>query len=308
MKRQAPGRFLGLRITLPARLEEAAVAAFWEAGCLGIETISASRTRLEPRVRLRVYFPGAQSAALLARRVAGRMRAAGLRPPRLPRLAVVRDRRWAEIWQRSLKPMKIGRRILVVPEGCRPRAAGRRVAIRVRFGQAFGTGEHASTRACLRLMESCLSPGDRIADLGTGTAILAMAAAGLGAGRIVAVDQDEIALRVAGENLADNGLEGRVELVRGDATEGFRHGPFDLVLVNIGATAILRLLPGLAGALAPGGRAILAGFLAEDEPPILRRGAACGLRRYRRLRSGPWSALLLRRAASSREGTGRGHP
>jgi ribosomal protein L11 methyltransferase len=309
MRRHGPGRFLGLRMTLPARLEETAVAAFWEAGCLGVETISASRTRLEPRVSLRVYFPGAQPQRPLAARVAGLLRKAGLRLARPPRLAAVRDRRWAEIWQRSLKPMRIGRRILVVPEGCRTPASRSRIAIHVRFGQAFGTGEHASTRACLRLMEGCLSPGDRVADLGTGTVILAMAAARLGAGRVVAVDQDDVALRVGAENLADNALEGRIELMRGDASAAFDFGPYDLILVNIGAAAILRLLPGVAGALAPGGRAILAGFLIEDELPLQRRAAACGLRLERGLRSRPWSALLLRNGgASSRGKTGRRSP
>jgi len=169
--------------------------------------------------------------------------------------------------------------------------------IRVRFGQAFGTGEHASTRLCLRLLERHFAPaGASVADLGTGSGILAMAACHLGAGRVIAVDSDSVALGVARANLRDNDLQGPVRLVRADAASVRGRGPFDLVLVNIGAATIDRIVPDLGAALRPGGRAILAGILVEDEPELLRASASAGLRLVERLRSRPWSALVLRRS------------
>ncbi len=288
-------RFYGTRLVVDPLREEDAVAAFWEAGCLGVEVVSTARTLRRPRLTLRAYFPGRASRTTLARRIACALRAAGLRGRGALRLGPVADRRWAEAWQRSLRPMPIGRRFLVVPRGCRTGPSRGRLAIGVRFGQAFGTGEHASTRMCLRILEERVRPGDRVADLGTGTALLAMAAALLGARRVIAVDVDPVALRVAADNLADNRLADRVTLRCADAADACRLGPFDLALVNIGASVIGRVLPGLAGALTPGGRAVLAGILIEDEEALLRGAAALGLELEVLRRARPWSALVLRR-------------
>jgi len=192
--------------------------------------------------------------------------------------------------------MSIGR-FQVVPEGCRAPTpdAGRHI-LRVRFGQAFGTGEHVTTQACLRLLAAHLRAGERVIDLGTGSGILAMAASRLGAGRVLAVDDDPAALAVARTNLEANGLKGRVAFVLSDAAAACVHGPFDLALVNIGATTIETLLPDLARALAPRGRAILAGFLIEDEDRLLRAAAGHGLLLRARRRDRPWSAMVLSRA------------
>ena len=293
--RTAPARFHRARLLLIPEREEAAVAAFWEAGCLGVEALSAARRRGAPRLMLQAYFPGKAARGTVARRLGAALRAAGLGDLAVPVIRPIAARPWVETWQRSLRPMPIGRTFLVVPEGCRaPRRPGRRV-IRVRFGQAFGTGEHASTRLCLRLLERHLRRGDRIVDLGTGTGILAMAAILHGAMEAVAVDDDEVALRVARANLADNRLLGRVDLLRGDAAEVLAARRCDLALVNIGATVIARLLPALARALAPDGRAILAGFLVDDEAALLRQARSLGLRESGRARSRPWSAIVLRR-------------
>ncbi len=273
------------------------MAAFWEAGCLGVESVSSARSRRRPRLTLRAYFPGRAARRSLERRIGAALSARGLLAYRAPRLRPVRERRWVETWRRSLRPMAIGRRLLVVPEGCRvPRASRGRQPIRVRFGQAFGTGEHASTRLSLRLLEEVLRPGDRVVDLGTGTGILAIAAVLLGAGRVLAVDDDPVALRVARANLDDSRVGGRaVALRHADAGSACERGPFDLALVNIGATIIARVLPGLARALAPGGRAVLAGILVDDEAALAALSRHCGLRVAARRRSPPWSALLLHR-------------
>jgi ribosomal protein L11 methyltransferase len=256
-------------------------------------------------VRLNAYYAGGASQRIVAGRLAGALGAAGLRPRSAPRLREVADRRWAERWQRTLRPMAVGRRFLIVPEGCAEPDPGTRHVIRVRFGQAFGTGEHATTRAVLRLMERWLRSGDRVADLGTGTGILAMAAARLGAGPVAALDDDAAALAVARANLRLNDLDGRIALARADAGRIADLAPVDLALVNIGAGVILAILGELAGALAPRARVILAGLLIADEKAILARARGAGLRLLDRRRNRPWSALVLGASPPSGAAGGR---
>jgi ribosomal protein L11 methyltransferase len=276
------------------------VAAFWECGCLGVEVGARAVVSAREPLALRACFPGARATGTARARLVRALRSAGVLRTGSLRLAVLIERPWVRRWRSSLRPMAIGRRILVLPEGCRkPRRLGR-VPIRVRLGQAFGTGEHASTRLSLGLLESCLRRGERVADLGTGTGILAMAASLLGARSVLAVDDDRAALGVARACLRDNGLSGRVTLRREDAGRACRRGPFDVATVNIGATVIGRILRDLSGALSPGGRAVLAGFLVEDEAFLLKHGRTCGLRLVERRRSPPWSALLLERARGRR--------
>jgi ribosomal protein L11 methyltransferase len=283
------------RLDVPAHLEEPSVAAFWEAGCLGVEVVSAARTRRRPRIAMQAYFSGHLSRPSLQRRIAAALRRAGLDLPGPPDLHAVPAGDWVEQWQRTLKPMRVGRRFLIIPEGVRAPALRGRLPIHVRFGQAFGTGEHATTRMSLRLLESCLVPGDRVIDLGAGTCILSIAARRLGARSVLAVDNDPVAIGVARDTLKENDLVRRVRLRLDDAGRAIRAGRFDLALVNIGATIITRILPRLAAALQPGGRAILTGHLIEDEPELIDRGRDVGLDEAKRLRSGSWSALVLTR-------------
>jgi len=267
------------------------VVAFWDSGCLGVQVVAEGRSR---RLTLDAYFPGLADRRRLGARLRRAFQQAGLGATAGARLSAAPARRWVETWQRTLKPMTIGP-FLVVPEGCRtPPARGREI-LRVRFGQAFGTGEHATTRLCLRLMRAHLRRGDRVVDLGTGSGILAMAARRLGAGRVVAADNDDVALDVARVNLAANALADQIEVRLADAKDACRLGPFDLALVNIGATTIERILLDLSGALVPGGRAILSGILIEDEARLLEAASRVSLDFVEKRRSRPWSALVLRR-------------
>jgi ribosomal protein L11 methyltransferase len=267
------------------------VAALWESGCLGVEVRSAGRAAGGGWIVLHAWFPGT-GGGVSARSLGRALRAAGLRRP--PRLRTIADRGWVERWRRSLKPMVIGP-FLVLPEGCEAPPGGRRTPIRVRFGRAFGTGEHATTRLALRLLRRHLPEGGRVADLGTGTGLLAIAAARLGAGAVLGVDDDPAALAVARDTVRLNRLEDRIALRHADAGVAVARGPFDLVLVNIGATVITRILGAIAAGLAPRGRAILTGFLVGDEPALLARAADTGLRPVERRRSRPWSALVVGR-------------
>lgn len=290
-------RYLRVILRVPPEREEDAVAVCWDSGSLGAtaEPIAGGR-----RVALTAYFPFTPAGGTVARRLSAALQCAGIAvDPASLRPALMASADWVEAWQRSLRPTRVGRRFLIIPEGCAAPPSRGRIPLHVRLGQAFGTGEHATTRMALRLMERVAMPRTRVIDLGTGSGILAMAARRLGAAAVVAVDHDPAALRVARANLEDNGLAGRVVLRKADASRALRGGRFDVAVVNIGTTSIERMLPGISAALRPGGRAILTGLLVEDEERILSAAGRTGLRPRGRLRSGPWSALVVGRAAPS---------
>jgi ribosomal protein L11 methyltransferase len=176
-----------------------------------------------------------------------------------------------------------------------------RICLTLDAGLAFGTGEHGSTRGCLVALETAVRRRPRrILDMGTGSGILAMAAAKLLNRRVLATDIEPWAVRVAAENAALNGV---AHLVTARLADGWRdpfvraHGPYDLVFANILARPLCLMARDLALNLAPGGTAILAGLLANQARWVLAAHRAQGLRLERMLPQGPWTTIVLRGAA-----------
>jgi ribosomal protein L11 methyltransferase len=208
---------------------------------------------------------------------------------------------WARTWKRGLQPRQVTDRIVVKPTWTEWERRGDEVVIDVDPQMAFGTGEHATTRGCLRLLDAALRPGDRVLDVGSGSAILAIAAARLGAGEIVAVEFDPDANLNARENLEQNGVADRVRIVEAmaDAILLADLGRFDLLLANILSGVIRPLLPAFRAALAEGGRLILSGILQAEHEEVVRAARDAGLRVEREDREDEWwSALLLPDPAS----------
>ncbi len=183
-----------------------------------------------------------------------------------------------------------------------------RIAVVLDAGIAFGSGEHGSTRGCLRALELVAHRRpERILDLGTGSGILAMAAAKLLHRRVLATDIDPWSVRVARENATRNQLSGRLRAVRADGWTSpvlTRHAPYDLVFANILARPLTQMARHLACALAPGGTAILAGLLTTQARWVLQAHRAQGLVLERVLaeRGGMgdaaslgWATLVLRK-------------
>jgi ribosomal protein L11 methyltransferase len=172
------------------------------------------------------------------------------------------------------------------------------LVMRIDPGMAFGTGGHETTRLCLEVLEQCMEcrewpAAPSLLDLGTGSGILAMAAALLGAGRILALDIDPDAVVVAQENLQLNALEDSVEC--GTTPLESLTERFDIILANILAEELVRLAPYLAERLNPGGSLILSGILREKEA-LVRKGFDQGILRYiSTAADGEWTALLYRR-------------
>lgn len=181
-----------------------------------------------------------------------------------------------------------------------------RITLTLDAGLAFGTGEHGSTRGCMVALEAvCRRRPERILDMGTGSGILAMAAARLLTKPVLATDIEPWAVRVAAENAALNGV---AHLVSVRLADGWRdpyvraHGPYDLVFANILARPLCLMARDLALNLAPGGTVILAGLLANQARWVLSAHRAQGLRLQRMLPQGPWTTIVMRKAAGHTRG------
>ncbi|HEX2190079.1 MAG TPA: 50S ribosomal protein L11 methyltransferase [Longimicrobiaceae bacterium] len=210
---------------------------------------------------------------------------------------------WARKWKEGLRPRRVTPRVVVKPTWTEWDAAPGETVIDIDPQMAFGTGEHATTRGCLRLLDGALRPGDRVLDVGSGSAILAIAAARLGAGETVAVEYDPDANLNARENLELNGVEGRVRIVEAMADPALLRGlgRFDLLLANILSSVIRPLLPGFREALggSPEGRLIVSGILRAEHADVARDAEAAGFRVARTDEEEEWWSALLVPAASS---------
>ena len=253
--------------------------------------ITADKWRLEAYPESPVLTPALTAQLALAAAAAGGT-LVELGEQKLP----ARD--WLAENQLSFPPLRVGRFFIYgshhkggVPAGA--------IGIRVDAATAYGTGEHPSTRACLIVLEQLARRHRlrRILDVGTGTGILAIAAAKLLHRTVLASDIDAGAVLVARHNIARNGVKGLVRPRRlpGYRERAVRKSDYDLILSNILARPLALLAPELARALAPGGRAVLSGLLRRQEPIVLVPHRRFGIALERRLVLDGWSTLVLRR-------------
>jgi ribosomal protein L11 methyltransferase len=203
---------------------------------------------------------------------------------------------WAAEWKRGLGPREVTPRLVVKPTWTTWDAAPGQIVIDVDPQMAFGTGEHATTRGCLRLLDGVVLPGERVLDVGSGSAILAIAAARLGAREAIAVEYDPDANLNARENLEQNGVEGAVRIIEAMADPALlaELGPFDLILANILSGVIRPLLPAFRTSLAPGGRLIVSGILRTEHPAVVADAIAAGFRVDQVDEEEEWWSALLR--------------
>jgi ribosomal protein L11 methyltransferase len=264
---------------------------------LGVEGLgSETRAGSEGRAEVRLYFPSTQVARSKLE-VVRRLLAED--PTCQLRVDEVEDRRWVEAFQASLRPFELGTGFRVHPEGGDPPAEdgdGRRPILLVP-GQAFGTGEHETTRLCAALLEGSVRPGQRWLDLGCGTGILSVVAHHRGAAEVQAYDNDPQAVSVAREVLGVNRLDHRVRVAEGSVREAASrqwHG----VVANIELPFFLSEAPRLAALLMPGGRLIASGFLGRDVEEVTSEFEQAGLSAVETALDGPWAAVVAERRES----------
>lgn len=203
----------------------------------------------------------------------------------------VGDQDWIASWKASVTPLRVTPRLVIVPSWQTYQAEpGERVVV-LDPGMAFGTGHHETTRMCLELLDERLRRGDApvVLDLGTGSGILAIAAALLGAERVVAADIDPVARAAAEENVRANAVASIIVVKDGD--DAWRWGPYDLVVANLTADDLRALLPRINEVLARNGCAILSGILVSREATVADALRQLGLPVAERRELGEWVAL-----------------
>jgi ribosomal protein L11 methyltransferase len=245
------------------------------------------------RLVVKTYLPPDEQDRLqrLERELAHLRRLYGIPAPQLRHLGRAD---WAEAWKAQYRVLHIGQRLVIRPSWLSYTPQPGEVVLTLDPGMAFGTGLHASTRLCLAALERCLRPGDALLDVGTGSGILAIAAARLGAGAVLALDVDPLAVRVARENAALNGVAEIVEVRQGSLPVEPSAG-WDIIVVNILAETIARMAPALAAHLATGGLLIASGVLAWQEQLLSEALAAQGFVLAERWREEDWLALACTR-------------
>lgn len=210
-----------------------------------------------------------------------------------PDFQPIPDKDWTAAWRETIPILHLGRRVVIKPSWRTYTPAPDEVVLELDPGMAFGTGLHATTQLCVETLETLIQPGLRVLDLGTGTGILAFAAAKLGAGEVVAVDNDYNAIAVARQNARANGLERAIQLIHGSLPEAT--GSYDLVLANILAPIIIQMAgAGLAQRVAPGGALIASGILAEQAAAVVAAIENAGLHVTDRRQKDDWVALIAR--------------
>lgn len=252
--------------------------------------------------QLDAYFEEKPGAAAIAQLRALVPSAAGADPTVEP----VADADWVSLSQQGLEPIRAGRFFVHTP-ACRDAVPEDAIAFEIDAGRAFGTGQHETTTGCLMALDRLKATGagfSNILDLGTGTGLLAFAGLELWpAAKAAASDIDPVAIEVAEENAAVNGVRlgrtrGRLELL---AAAGLDHSrlklraPYDLIVANILAGPLVALAPSVSAALAPGGWLILAGLLDRQAGRVSAAYRREGLTERFRIRRGDWPTLAMRK-------------
>ena len=204
---------------------------------------------------------------------------------------------WSESWKDKIVAHEVGT-LRVSPPWLAETGSDQRngrIALIIDPGMAFGTGDHGSTRCALRLLQSVVRKGDRVADLGSGSAILSIAAALIGAGNVIGIENDPDAMGNAHENIARNGVEDEITLLEADAATILPLiAPFEVIVANIISSVLLQLLPVIHGALTAGGSAILSGILTDERMDFVAELELRGWDVIQEESEEGWCALAIR--------------
>lgn len=259
-------RWAEIIIEAPPDSAEAVTALLLEIGCRGVAEAGDNPLLLTGYLPISDQFqPGIDSL----RDRLSRLPEWELPPVSSLTLRYMEDADWANAWKAYFKPLEIGRRLLIKPSWETYTGDPARVIVELDPGMAFGTGGHPTTRLCLVALEDYVRPGSVVADIGTGSGILALASARLGASVVHATDIDLLPRKIARENVARNSLEHVVRIHEMDAFDTAARG-CDVVVANIIADTIIELAPSVFMRLKPGGIFIASGIVEERLPDVLQ--------------------------------------
>lgn len=206
----------------------------------------------------------------------------------------VEEEDWANGWKKYYHVMRIGTRLVIKPSWEAYNAAPEDLVIEMDPGMAFGTGTHATTTLCMETMEKYVQPAMSVIDVGTGSGVLAVTAAKLGAAPILAVDLDPVAVKTAAENVLINNVAGQVTVVEGDLLKKAGQ-PADLVVANIVADVIMRMIDDVLYILKPQGLFIASGIIDERLEAVKTAMVKAGLALLEIRRQEGWAAIVARK-------------
>jgi ribosomal protein L11 methyltransferase len=285
-----------LQIVVPERAREAFEAALAEA--LGEQAaIAATELREGIDWRIEAYAAELPERDLIVRILEVVAQAFAVPAP-APAIEAIADRDWVAENQRSFLPFTVGR-FFIYPSFHGSKVPRDKLGIQIDPGMAFGTGTHATTQGCLMAIDE-IARGQTIGraiDVGCGSGILAIALAHAARRRVVACDNDPVAVRVTEENAKLNGVANRIVAVRAeglDHVEIARRAPFQVIVANILAQPLIELAPRLARGLAPGGHIVLSGLLTRQEAAVADAYRAEGISLAKRIEGGDWVTLMMR--------------
>ena len=202
---------------------------------------------------------------------------------------------WAENWKKAFKPIRLGSHMVVKPGWADCELQPGDKLIEIDPGMAFGTGTHETTGMCVELVEKYVTPGVDAIDVGTGTGILAIAAAHMGAKDVLAIDIDRVAVRVAEENVRINGFEATIRCAAGDLLESV-DAQADVVIANIIADVIVMMAAPVKAHIRDGGVFICSGISSERRQDVLDALDAAGYELLDARERGGWCAMAARKA------------
>jgi ribosomal protein L11 methyltransferase len=287
-------RWLVVDLLLPGEFGEALSNFLMEKGAAGIEEIDED---LE-RKRLKAFFQkdGREKRVLQdLHHYLGSLHALAPRVPQIQvKTTLLSEQRWGENWKRFFKPVQISR-FVVKPPWSRVRMKRDQIPIEITPGMAFGTGTHATTQLCLQALEKYhKKDGFSVLDVGTGSGILSIAAARLGAREILSVDIDDEAVKIAKENVEKNQVSDRVKIRRGRI--GGIKKSFDAVLANIDRKGLMRMKRSLVHHLKAKGVLILSGILKEEKGKVRQHYWETGVFQWAKVtQKGEWVCLTFKK-------------
>jgi len=278
-----------LQISLDSRNLDQITGILWELGTQGIEECPKPN-----ELCIKAYFDRALDIRLLTKTFKARSKNANLAFHAIF-WEVEGEQDWFRKWREGLKPFAVGRKFYVFPCKDRTRCApAGRLPVWLEPGMAFGTGTHETTQLCLEVMEDYLTPGTSFLDVGTGSGILALGAAKLGAQAITACDSDSVAIGIARSNAAVNRCASRLRLVSGDIRK-VRQRQFDVVAANLTLEIIEESLSQMERRLHSGGILILSGILVRQLSRLRPQLSKAAFSVIEKRKKGEWACLVLRR-------------
>jgi ribosomal protein L11 methyltransferase len=303
-------KWLEMRLTVPDQAVDLVSQTLMDLDCTGITAaenildtfVAPAPESLVNNPFLRAYFIYPEDPEALCLAVRQALSAMTGLHPELADVCLeyreLADQDWANDWQQHFPPFRVGDRLVIHPSWIDWPATGNEAVLTLDPGQAFGTGTHATTGLCLEALAGHFDsncPPQRVLDVGTGSGILAMACAALGAKEVVACDIDSIACQVAVENVQQNQLTRQIFIT--DKPLDQIPGQYDLVLANILAAENIRLASQLVEHLAPQSWLVLSGILIEQEKQVLDGFAAFPLTLLSTNHRDEWTCVVYKRHA-----------